>query len=457
MSAKIDLLDAVMRFNPFWGGVDLLLIFHFFFSWYKSAKKTGWKIDFWYFTLFTGVVQTTLLMYPFSASPLNTVSTIGQIERIAPFVDKVFLISIVGYCSIWLGRYCFEWTKAGPAFVSLAHLILPFSRAIEANVKSRRAMTFAALAAIVLGFFILALQFSHGYHFNGREFFLQKPWLRPLFNVVISVFPVVISFSALRFLQFKEKSAFYLFCSLLLISLFFGARFVFINGLLFLFVQRAFCRNGGVSLWKTGMFCLFLFFVAVLLGNSRIGIYDPLLAISSLFFSFFYGNNFSDLRDFAWILSSWDEEFLYGKSFIAALLSFIPRVFCGLREEWSFSLYTNGLLGFDSDVMPGLRPGFFGESWFNFGLPGVIFFGGAFGFALRFADCQLKEAVRASKDLIQGYSHVVLCYFVQCLAISASMWMFYLFFLMNLALIPCAGIRRQSAEKKLLDFPRDWL
>lgn len=447
----VDLLFGALSFTPFWGVVDCLLIFHFFFSWYRSAKKTGWKIDFWYLTLFTGIFQSTLMLYPFSASFANTINTLGQIDRIAPFVDRAFAISIVGYCSIWLGRYCFDGTRAGLLFAALAQWMEPLSCAIERNIKNRATVRLVTLLVMILGISVVMIQFKNGHYVNGREFFLKSPWLRPFFNVTISVFPIGMSFLVLRYVQFKEKSAFFLFCILLAISFFFGTRFILVNGLLFLFFQQAFHDQGKVSLIRMGMFCIFLFFCAIMLGNVRNGIYDPLSAVHSLVFSFFYGNNFSDLRDFAWILSYWDEEYLYGSSFVSALISFIPRAFSDLREEWSFSMYTNGLIGFDSEIMPGLRTGFFGEPFLNFGWVGVILFGGLFGFALRFADHKLKEAVRVSGDIIRGYSHTLVCYFVQCFAVSASMWMFYVFVVVNLVMIPFTAVM----TKKRKVFSRD--
>jgi hypothetical protein len=118
------------------------------------------------------------------------------------------------------------------------------------------------------------------------------------------------------------------------------------------------------------------------------------------------------------------------------MISFIPRSLSSFRENWSISMYTNALTGFSSTTMPGLRPGLFGESYLNFGLPGVILFGWIFGFALRYTDVKIKEYVSHFKDLIKGYSHIIVFQFLSCLAVSASLWAFYIFILVNIALVP---------------------
>ena len=102
-------------------------------------------------------------------------------------------------------------------------------------------------------------------------------------------------------------------------------------------------------------------------------------------------------------------------------------------------MYTNGLTGFDSELMPGLRPGLFGEAFLNFGYVGVIFFGFLFGFALRYADVKIKTFVSESKDIIRGYSHQIVFSFVSFLSTSSAMWGFYAFVLIHLGLILVRG------------------
>jgi hypothetical protein len=433
MTEKVEFFNRALCFTPGWGLVDMLLIFHFFFSWYRSAKKTKWKIDPWYLTLFIAFFPSLFLLYPFNGSIYNNVATMGFQYRILPYVDLAFFISALGYSSIWIGRYLFDLTRGNFPFIILFRSARPIFQMIETNIKNKNAFLFIVLTAFFLGFIILGIQFKEGCFFNARGLFLKEPLLRPLFNLTISIFPIASSFLALRYVQFKEKKCLIFLFILLLFTLFFGVRALCVSGILFLLMQWIFYREGRCSFFHLAGVCAGLFIVAILLGNFREGNFNLQSAFTSLLFKLFYGNNFSDTRDFAWILAFWDEEYVYGKTYLAALISFIPRAFSSLREEWGISMYTNALTGFDSNVMPGLRPGMFGEAFLNFSYPGVMIFGMLFGFALRYSDFKIKEYVTKSKDIIKGYSYSFVLTFLSHLSVSAGMWSFYVFLLLNFA------------------------
>jgi hypothetical protein len=439
MFEHIEWLSQALCFTPLCGLLDCILILHFFFSWYRSAVKTGWKIDFWYLTLSLTVFPSLCILYPFNGSIYNNSFIHGHHEEILPFIDQAFLISVLGYLSLWMGRYLFDISGGRFPFRILFQLAEPFHRLVENNIKSRRAYLYVTFASLILGLLILCIQFKAECFFNARGWFLKQHGLRPLFNFTISLFPIAFAFLSLRYIQFKEKICLKFILILFVFSLFFGIRSLGLGGLLFLLTQWIFYRQGRFSLFKLLMMGCGLFACAVVLGSLREGNLNLLNSLAYFFTCLFYGNNFSDTRDFAWILTFWDGEYLYGKTYIAALISFIPRVLSSVREEWSISMYTNALTGFDSEVMPGLRPGFFGEAFLNFSYLGVICFGLLFGFALRYADDRIKSYVTASKDIIKGYSHLVVYSLVSCLSVSASMWAFYVFLLVNLALVLVRG------------------
>ncbi len=439
MSEQVAFFSHAVSFTPLLGVLDLLLALHFFAAWYFSAKKTGWKLDFWYLCLGLTFVPSLFLLYPFSASLYNFPGTLGQIDKIAPFVDQAFLVTAFGYLFVWAGRLSCNSYRGRAWMAPLLLLARPFSRMVERNVKSARVFRWLSALSLLLGAAVLAIQFSQGCFFNGRQFFLGSPTFRPFFNSVISIIPIAFTYIALRYAQYREKKGLIVFCTLALFSLFWGVRGVLLSGLLSLFTQQVFHKEGKVTLKKIVALFLLFFLIALLLANLREGSFGVGNVVEMAARGFFYGNNFSDTRDFAWILSCWDGEYLYGKTYLAALLSFIPRELLSFRQEWAISMYTNSLIGFLSEEMPGLRPGMFGESFLNFGWAGVAFFGWLYGFALRFADVRIKEAVKNGQDVIRGYSHTLLFSFLSALAVSAAFWMFYLFLFLNLAMIPFRG------------------
>jgi hypothetical protein len=125
---------------------------------------------------------------------------------------------------------------------------------------------------------------------------------------------------------------------------------------------------------------LFVFYV----GDVREGQYSLLLTAANFGVLFFYGNNFSDLRDFAWMLAFWDGEWLAGRTQLAGALGFIPAFLSPFRTEWGWGRVSVEMVGIGfrdtPGLHPGLRPGAFGEPYLNFGLPGVILGGLALGY-----------------------------------------------------------------------------
>ena len=110
------------------------------------------------------------------------------------------------------------------------------------------------------------------------------------------------------------------------------------------------------------------------------------IGTSSPIEDFLYGNTFSDVRDFALVLSNWNGNYLNGKAYLADLLSFLPTSISEYRFVWNFGRYTVRLAGYDELVHPGFRLGQFGEPFFNFGVLGVVIFGFIGGYLMSFVN-----------------------------------------------------------------------
>src|SRR4051812_48030332 len=117
-----DLLYGAIRINSFLFIIDGVLVIHFFLSWYLSYKKNGWKIDYWYLTLFLLYFLPFLLMYPFAGSMLNSLAVGDNITIIQDYVDTAYLINLVGFMSIFFGRFIFNTFK----FESIINYIFIF-------------------------------------------------------------------------------------------------------------------------------------------------------------------------------------------------------------------------------------------------------------------------------------------------------------------------------------------
>lgn len=429
---KVSLFFQALRFTPFWASIDLLLIFHLFFSWYSSWKKTGWKIDFWYFTLFFNFFVFVFLMYPFNASLFNLGVTKEYFFIFDKEIDRAFCITVIGYLFIWLGRYVYDYMKWEFPLFHVIRLLSPFSRIIEKNLRDQKTILFLFLISITTFILTFYAQSQAGLFLNSRQFFLENDALRPIFNLTLTLFQIAIIFSGIRFLQYKNKIDKYLFIIFFLFSILLGIRGVAVLCMLSFIVFRIFSKKGHFNILKLFIQCACLAFLGLYIDCLRHGQYNPIDPILQFFSQIFYGNHFSDTRDFAWILAYWDEKHVYGKTYLAGFFSFVPRFLSDFRQEWAISVYTNSLVGFKSSEHAGLRPGLFGEVFLNFGYLGVIVLGFIAGYVLRYADCMLKDAVNREKDIIKGYCKTLMFFFVSNLFITAGFWGLYVFIFLNL-------------------------
>lgn len=126
---------------------------------------------------------------------------------------------------------------------------------------------------------------------------------------------------------------------------------------------------------------------------------------------FAYGNQFSDVRDLAWIMSGFNGRLLLGRSYLAGYTPFIPSKFWGYRRQWGFGDWTVRQAGLDPTRHGGLRGGFFSELYFNFGfivaMLGAVIVGVVYGRILRHEvdhDEVVTDRVRRSAVALASYT-----------------------------------------------------
>jgi hypothetical protein len=157
------------------------------------------------------------------------------------------------------------------------------------------------------------------------------------------------------------------------------------------------------------------------LGSARAGQYSLSDFFALVGVALVYGNNFSDLRDFAWVDALWDHKLWIGKTYLAALTAFVPRFISEFRDAWGTGAATAITLGLDPHVHPGVRPGAFGESYFNFGLPGVVIVGLAMGVIFRRVDIDVKRAMTAPQpSMRKAFASTMLLSVASIISISAN-------------------------------------
>jgi oligosaccharide repeat unit polymerase len=420
-------LYGALDFNLFLLVIAIIIVVHFCWSWYSSCYTRGLKLDLWHFYIFYSFIFSVFFMYPFAGSFLNDIAMSGKMETIREQVDYAFRINVFGYSSVLLGGYLGNKlliSKSNSFFQKVqnqgAHYL---ERAIRNKffIYSLLSFLFSFTAAGLLYSFV-----RFGVSFKIRNEYLALPEIRPIFNLWVSLFEITLPILIILYLDNKRKLMLVISILILIIfGLFSGNRstvfFSILNGLLFYLIKNR------ISLRKLAVLGFTMVLGIFQLGSVRDGRVFEIEELGFLTYSLFYGNNFSDLRDFAYILSYWDGVFLFGKSYLAAFISFIPRHLSAFRNDYAISAYTNNFLGYEDGTHGGIRGGLFFEPFLNFGFAGVFVSGLLLGISLKIANEQIIEQLFEKKDYIKAYSKKFIFIIFSSLMLTANFWQTYVF------------------------------
>jgi hypothetical protein len=331
-------------------------------------------------TVFFAFLLPIIIQYPFAFSPLNAL-TIGPTNyaNYQPHVDAAFLLTMAGFVMLLVG-----YALTGPRGAEFRPMTM-----VESGLRVWTQSVFLQLSSIFMVvlfglLFALGLIGAEG----ARNTAQSLPALRPLYNIAHVLLPLTIALDLYAGIQGHRRSMLALAVVNVALAMLTGARTVALGGLLTYamasllhtsLLRRLQVRTV-VKIIPVGIGLLVL---TIYLGDVREGQFNILRTIATLGIKLFYGNNFSDLRDFAWIRSYWDGTYYLGKTQLAGLLGFIPSIVSPFRAEWNWGVVTTTITGLDPLVNPGLRAGMFGEMYFNFGLPGVMIAGLLYGYAIR--------------------------------------------------------------------------
>ena len=334
-----------------------------------------------------------LLQYPFTYSPLNAVVATGLMafETYVPVLDRTFLICLVGMLSFMAG---FAIKSRRAAFAPHQHLVLGLQAWSSGPLLW---LTGYALLALFLLLLLAGVAGSSGM----RSAAMTTPALRPFFNLAMTLLPTIIGLVLLVAVEKRDIALGVLLLLLLLLAAITGSRGAAFGGVATYVATVLTYRSLQSRLMTRHVLvmipiAILMLLLILYLGDLRAGQYNPLVTAARFGSLLFYGNNFSDLRDFAWVLSYWDGSYFWGRSQLAGLLGFIPSAILPFRSTWGWGHMSLEITGIsvpgEITVHPGLRPSIFGEPYFNFGLPGVILAGVLLGYTIR----RLHEATIAA-------------------------------------------------------------
>lgn len=320
-----------------------------------------------------------LMQYPFTFSPVNALAVGADGFQSYPrFTDEVLIVSLLGMVAFVAG---FTWTRGRGSFYP-AELVTRSLRIL--NQSSWLVVSSLTISGLFVLLFVAGLVGPGG----ARQAAQASPVLRPIYNAVHTLLPITIALNLLAGIQERRLGMLMLGLLNLGLGVLTGARSVVFGGVLFYLLAVITYRSltRGMSPWRALRLvplAAALLVLAVYIGDVREGQFNLLVTIATLGAKLLYGNNFSDLRDFAWVRSYWDGNFFYGKTQLAGLLSFVPSFLLDFRANWNWGVITTTMVGLNSEVTPGLRTGPFGEAFFNFGLIGVLAAGLLYGAVCR--------------------------------------------------------------------------
>lgn len=442
-----ELFEGAIRFNGWFLAINGLMLLLFLYQWRQSYLKTGVNLDIWNYNMFLIFALPFIVMYPFASSNFNILSVDSKnLAIISDAMQRAYLVTLLGFLSVFLGKFCYE--RFGINAVINSFFYLPFRHTIghyyERIVLNRRvSQGFVMAYTLILALFV-SFTISQGFASNPRAFFMANPAVRPLYNLTISLYGIAFGILSTRILHANQRLDKLLLLPIIGFGFFLGVRAPLIfQGLGFGVLYIIYRKRGYFPLYKMGLALVAILVVVVglvLIRNSGEASSVERNATAIFLYEIFYGNTFSDIRDFSWVLGYWDGSHLWGLSYLSAFLSFIPSAFLPFRETWGIGRVTVNLVGFDPLIHPGLRPGFFGEMYLNFDVIGVVLFGFVWAqVTQKVSTLVRKSAVRG--DVIAGAGALTATSFVSYLSNSAGFFGFYVNFIVLAILYVLTRIR----------------
>lgn len=429
---QLDLFDGVMVVNPIIFIIDIIIILHFFTQWYFDYRQTGWKLNYWHLGIFMSLIVPFCVMYPFAASSLNVISTGDAYVKISKYTDDAFVITMTGYAAMILGAWLAKKKIIYQDNKSFMEKI------VYTSLGGKFGIRIWSIICVIFFMIVGILSINWGMSFNARGWFLTHPQYRFIGNFFSSVYPMITTYIGLRFLNgYRSKIDIVMAAMLLLSGIFWGSRGMLFYPFLMSFIYWLYIHKE-ISLIKIVFVGFIVVTGIIFMGIIRSGvdIGNASLLSEMILANLFYGNTFSDCRDFAWILSGFSyDDYKFGSTYISGLFSFLPSSMFEWRRDYAIGPLTleyAGLNNLDGEH-PGLRGGLFFEIFLNFGEIGVLIWGWIIGYLSKRADLWTRYYIDVKCDVVNAYTKTVPYILVSYLSLTAGMFGLYVFVLYHLS------------------------
>ena len=344
--------------------VSLML---FLFYLYEKYRTEGYIFSICNAYIFQYAV-ILFLITPFAFTPKAWIKLLGNsaymyASNYYPYLLKSLKINCFGFIFFIATLLKFEFSKKTPKFARRR-----MNNSGRYSVDSFLNLEFLVALAIwiIYSIFILkgfSLFGSTGTSENGTIYYINQAM-----QVIITIMTLYYGFCYIN-----RKRHLKLLITGIVACVLMGKRATLVMDILWGMVVYILYRKAIFSrkvFNKSIKYAIVLIIIALLIGNVRSSSGD-----FTLLENLVYGNTFCDIRDGGLILYGFENntnsEWAMGRTYLSALLSFIPSSFSEIRTKWDWGRYsTTTLLGWKNH--PGLRGGWSMEGYLNFGLIGVI-------------------------------------------------------------------------------------
>lgn len=345
-----------------WGVLTLAMLGYWYYRFRQSGVLT---FDVFFVGLYLYIPIVFMSLFAFS--PLNSHATGDWHWKYVPYIREAFYVSVFGIVVF----------ATSALLASRNSTPLPGLRAVSHSLNDFWLKPWGITLLLgIIGILAAGVISTLGIG-SSRDAAMQNTELRPMAHL-FATFAVIGMYLMLVEGYRRNSWTFTLIgCALVIGLLAFGTRKLTVGTLLYYSGMRLI----NLQTFKAGRaIAAMVLMVALLVGMAigmeayRIGDFSPeRLAAAPV--NTLFGNNLSELRDFAWILSGWDHEPLLGKTYVSGFLAYIPSYLLPERKAWGWGRFSTEVTGLTGGTHPGLRPTIFAEAYFNFDLLGVLVLG----------------------------------------------------------------------------------
>lgn len=316
-----------------------------------------------------------ILMYPFAYSRENMHDVAQKFHIILAHLDQALRISAAGALAMLFGILISGTRRTD----KVSRILDSLHDVLLRGWCNSRGATVAGGLTLSITVLLLGLGFKP---FVARDMVFDRPDLRPIYNLWSQFVP----FAALCIgtYGFRVRSALMVAIAAAIGiagGLFGGNRTMTVFTLVQLWIMWSMPgrrRSLLLPLGGGGALAILGIMISTMRGDGGQHAVQDMSGLDELL----YGSNFSDLRDFAWILSGLYGHYYHGLTYLAGYLAFVPTFLLDFRYTMAFGRVSTLLAGLDPSRHGGLRPPLFGELYVNFAYPGVVLGGAAFGVLL---------------------------------------------------------------------------